>query len=62
MNKKILYAILAGLLLGFIVGFLIRLPDAIIGRAYAPVIWTGLLGGLFIAFLTEKYLSKGGEK
>jgi hypothetical protein len=36
---------------GLVVGLLLSLPDAIITKAYAPIIGLGVIGGLIIGFL-----------
>ncbi|MBI3712444.1 MAG: hypothetical protein HY253_05705 [Burkholderiales bacterium] len=36
---------------GALVGFLISLPDAVITRAYAPIIGVGVLGGGIIGWI-----------
>ncbi len=41
--------------IGAIVGLLISLPDAIITKAYAPILGTGLLGGLIIGWAAGRY-------
>jgi len=38
---------------GAIVGFLISLPDAVVTRAYVPIIGTGVVGGALIGWLVS---------
>ncbi len=38
------------------VGLLISLPDAVITKAYVPIIATGLIGGAIIGWLAERFL------
>ncbi|MFZ2490542.1 MAG: hypothetical protein WA208_03565 [Thermoanaerobaculia bacterium] len=40
---------------GLIVGLLISIPDAIITKAYAPILATGVLGGALIGWAAEKW-------
>jgi hypothetical protein len=40
---------------GLIVGLLISLPDAIITKAYAPILATGVIGGTMIGWAAEKW-------
>ncbi|KPV52650.1 hypothetical protein SE17_14190 [Kouleothrix aurantiaca] len=40
-----------GWLNGLIIGLLLSLPDAIITKAYAPIIGLGTIGGLIIGFV-----------
>jgi len=40
---------------GAIVGMLISIPDAIITRAYAPILASGLIGGLLIGWASGRY-------
>lgn len=40
---------------GFIVGLLISLPDAILTKAYAPILTTGVIGGALIGWAAEKW-------
>ena len=42
---------LPGWLSGLLFGLLLSLPDAIITKAYAPIIGLGTLGGLIIGFV-----------
>jgi hypothetical protein len=41
--------------IGGIVGVLISLPDAVITRAYAPILGTGLAGGLIIGWAAGRF-------
>lgn len=41
----------AGFIKGALIGFLVSLPDAIVTRAYAPILVVGVLGGAIIGFL-----------
>ena len=41
----------AGWLSGLLLGLLLSLPDAIITKAYAPIIGLGAIGGLIIGFV-----------
>ena len=43
-----------GWLRGIIVGLLISIPDAIITKAYAPILATGVIGGAIIGALAPK--------
>ena len=40
---------------GLVVGLLISLPDAIITKAYAPILATGVIGGTLIGWAAEKW-------
>jgi len=40
-----------GLVKGALVGLLISLPDAIVTRAYVPILAVGVVGGAIIGFL-----------
>lgn len=42
------------ILKGLIVGTLLSLPDAIITKAYAPILGIGILGGVIIGFVLSK--------
>ena len=44
-----------GWAIGMMVGFLISLPDAIITKAYGPVLGIGIVGGLMIGLATTKW-------
>jgi hypothetical protein len=43
---------------GALVGLLISLPDAIIARAYAPILGTGLVGGIIIGLATGLFAAR----
>ena len=43
-----------GWLRGIIVGLLISIPDAIITKAYAPILATGVIGGAIIGALAPR--------
>jgi len=38
---------------GMCIGLLLSLPDAIITKAYAPIVGVGIIGGLIIGFLIK---------
>jgi hypothetical protein len=40
---------------GLAVGLLLSVPDAIITKAYAPILILGALGGLLIGFLAARF-------
>ena len=40
---------------GLIFGLLLSLPDAIITKAYAPILVLGTIGGLVIGIIVEKW-------
>ena len=40
---------------GAIVGLLVSLPDAVITKAYAPILATGLAGGLIIGWAAGRW-------
>ncbi len=42
-------------LTGIIIGVLLSLPDAIITKTYVPIMTFGVVGGLIIGLITEKY-------
>ena len=42
-----------GWLIGIVFGLLLSLPDALVTKAYAPILFTGALGGLIIGGLTH---------
>ncbi len=44
-----------GWLRGLIIGVLLSLPDAIITGAVAPIMGFGIIGGIVIGFLSEKF-------
>jgi hypothetical protein len=41
--------------IGAVVGLLISLPDAVITKAYGPILGTGLLGGLVIGWAAGRF-------
>ncbi len=43
-----------GWLKGLIVGILLSLPDAIITKAYGPIIGMGVIGGIVIGLIEQK--------
>ena len=43
---------------GLIFGFLISLPDAIITKAYAPILISGIIGGTIIGFVVGRWGSQ----
>src|SRR5512132_4341470 len=40
---------------GLLVGFLISLPDAIVTKAYVPILMIGSIGGLIVAMLAARF-------
>lgn len=42
--------------IGALVGVLVSLPDAVITKAYAPIITTGLVGGLVIGWASGRFV------
>ena len=42
---------IAGFLKGALIGFLISLPDAVVTRAYVPILVVGLAGGAIIGYI-----------
>ena len=44
-----------GWALGLVVGLLLSLPDAIITKAYAPIITIGAIGGTLIGWIVTRY-------
>ena len=49
---------MAGWQKGILIGLLLSLPDAIITRVYVPILSLGLLGGLVIGIVADKYEKK----
>jgi hypothetical protein len=49
---------IAGWQRGILIGLLLSVPDAIITRAYIPIISLGVLGGLLVGYLTDRYEKK----
>jgi hypothetical protein len=45
----------SGWLVGLVFGLLLSIPDAIITKAYAPIIGMGAIGGTVIGFLVSKF-------
>ena len=46
---------LPGWAIGALVGLLVSLPDAVITGAYAPILATGLIGGLAIGWAAARW-------
>ena len=46
---------LPGWAAGLLFGLLLSLPDAIITKAYVPIIVLGLIGGLIIGIIVERF-------
>jgi hypothetical protein len=44
-----------GWLVGLLLGVLLSLPDAIITKAFAPILASGAVGGLIIGWIAAKY-------
>ena len=44
-----------GWLRGIVVGLLLSLPDAVITKAYAPILIIGCIGGTIIGWLSDKW-------
>ena len=42
---------------GAIVGLLISIPDAIVTKAYAPILATGIIGGAIIGALANRFVA-----
>lgn len=42
-------------LIGGLVGLLVSVPDAVITKAYAPILGTGLVGGLIIGWAAGRF-------
>ena len=40
----------AGLVKGALIGFLISLPDALVTRAYVPILAVGVIGGAIVGY------------
>ncbi|MGH9837651.1 MAG: hypothetical protein ACREEM_02580 [Blastocatellia bacterium] len=40
---------------GLLIGLLLSLPDAIITKAYAPILGLGAIGGLIIGMIVQKW-------
>ena len=43
---------------GALVGILVSLPDAVITGAYAPILATGLIGGLLIGWAAGRFAAR----
>jgi len=48
---------LPGWAIGALVGVLISLPDAVITKSYAPILATGLIGGLVIGWAAGRWVA-----
>ena len=46
---------LPGWATGLVFGLLLSLPDAIITKAYAPILILGILGGAIIGFIVDRW-------
>jgi len=44
-----------GWLAGLLLGILLSLPDAIITKAFAPIVASGAVGGLIIGWIAARY-------
>jgi hypothetical protein len=42
------------ILTGLIIGLLLSIPDALITKNYAPIIGSGIVGGLIIGFIASR--------
>ena len=42
---------------GALVGLLVSLPDAVVTKAYAPIIGTGLVGGAILGWVSGRYVA-----
>jgi hypothetical protein len=42
-------------LTGVLIGLLISLPDAVITKAYAPIIGTGIIGGAILGWVAGRF-------
>lgn len=49
-----------GWLLGLTIGLLLSLPDAIVTKAYLPILMSGAIGGLVIGGLTHGWANRAG--
>lgn len=47
-----------GWLKGVVIGLLLSLPDAIITKAYGPILGVGIVGGVIIGFIEQKMRDK----
>jgi len=48
---------LPGPLAGALIGLLISLPDAVITKAYVPIIATGIVGGAILGWISARYVA-----
>ena len=48
-----------GWLIGLVFGLLLSFPDALVTKAYAPILMVGALGGLIIGGLTHGWSTVG---
>ena len=48
---------LSAIVTGALVGLLISLPDALVTKAYAPILGVGVLGGAVIGWLTDYFVA-----
>src|SRR5689334_21140148 len=46
---------LPGWLTGILIGLLLSLPDAVITKAYAPILILGVVGGAIIGFIVGRW-------
>jgi hypothetical protein len=53
---------LPGWLQGLLIGLLLSLADAIITKAYAPILSLGAIGGLIIGAVVQKWGSRGNKE
>ncbi|MFL6513892.1 MAG: hypothetical protein ACJ8M1_02590 [Chthoniobacterales bacterium] len=47
-----------GWLIGAVFGLLLSLPDAVVTKAYAPILASGLIGGIIIGGLTHGWSAR----
>ena len=52
---------LPGWVRGLVIGLLISMPDAVITKAYAPIIGVGLVGGATIGWAADRWAVSGPE-
>ena len=52
---------LAGWQKGILIGFLLSMPDALITKAYIPILSFGIIGGLLVGIVTERFERKRGS-
>src|SRR3954469_13500772 len=48
-----------GWLIGLVIGLLLSVPDAIITKAYLPILMSGALGGLIIGGIAHGWVARG---